>query len=134
MFQSSSCTKYYVRWEHYHWCLALHGVGCRHNSFRKLIVSARHGGTTACVENLFAASPLVLACFPLQFDAFVAFVCVVFVVFVFVVFVQLWSCPCFPPQLVVTCTKFKDYVLCYHIELGIHFVAVHSTLKNYNMW
>ena len=121
MFQSSSCTKYYVRWEHYHWCLALRGVGCRHNSFRKLIVSARHGGTTACVENLFAASPLVLACFPLQF--------VVFFVLVFVVFVQLWSCPCFPPRLVVTCTKFKDYVCaCYleyiSFEYNLHCTAV----------
>ena len=87
---------------------------------RKLI--ARDvGGTLACVENLFAASPLVLACFALQF--------VVFVVFVFVAFVQLWSCPCFPPQLVVTNTTLKNSVLCHHIELGIHFVAVHSTLK-----
>ena len=124
MFQSSACNKYYVRWEHYHWCLALRGVGCRHNSFRKLIVSSRHHGTLACVENLFAASPLVLPCFPLQF--------VVFFVFSICCICSTLVLPCFPPQLVVTYTTFKNYVLCYHIEL--HFVAVHSTLKNYNLW
>ena len=83
------------------------------------------GGTLACVENLFTASPLVLAWFPLQFVVFV-----VFVFFVFVVFVQLWSCLCFPPQVVITNVYFIQ-------GLGFvvaHFVVLHSTLENYFLW